>query len=258
MKWLLKNALAGPLLFPCNFLLLGALAWLLRKRRPRLSRVLGVASFAGLWFLSTVGVSSILMKGLEGGVTPLRLEEPDLARQAEAIVVLGAGRALGAREYSGRDVVSASGFLRLRYAREIQRRSQRPILTTGGTPDAAGASEGQLMSDALEESFGAKAKWVEGRSANTAENARLSFEILSAAGIKRIFLVTHATHMVRALPTFKNAGFEVVPAPMGFLGDHANRNSILDWIPSPAGVETTSTYFHELIGGLWYRLTGAI
>jgi uncharacterized SAM-binding protein YcdF (DUF218 family) len=257
MAWLLKNAFAGLLLFPCNFLLVGLFAWLLRRRFHRFSTALLGVSFAGLWLLSTPGISVPLAGLIESHVSPLKLDEPGLASRAQAIVVLGGGRALGVREYGGRALVSSQGFSRLRYAAELQRRTQAPILTTGGAPGQPGTSEAQLMADELRHSLGCKTEWVEGRSANTAENARFSYELLAPLGIKRIFLVTHATHMVRALPTFERAGFEVVPAPMGFLGDGPRAGTLLGWIPSPAGAEASSIYFHEVIGALWYRLTGA-
>jgi len=203
------------------------------------------------------GVSIPLIDRLESRDPALRLDAPGLALRADAIVVLGAGRSIAARDYNGRDVVSPAGFLRLRYAVDIQRRTQKPILTTGGAPDHPGPSEARLMADALWESFGTRARWMEERSDNTSEDARYSFQILAPGGIRKIFLVTHAAHMARARRAFENAGFEVVPAPMGYLSDRGNSGSILSWIPSAMGVEISSIYFHETIGALWYRLTGA-
>jgi uncharacterized SAM-binding protein YcdF (DUF218 family) len=194
---------------------------------------------------------------VEGRYPALRLDDPGLASRADAIVVLGAGRTFGAREYGGRDVVSSSGFLRLRYGADLARRTHKPILTSGGAPDRAGESEGKLMADALKQELGAKAEWVEGGSVNTAESARLSHDLLAPAGVRRIFLVTHAAHMPRAARTFEKAGFEVIPAPMGYLAERGGGGSLLGWIPGPAGVEMSSVFFHETIGALWYRLTGA-
>lgn len=258
MKWLIKNLVAGFLLFPCNLLLVQALALAIRKRRPRASRVLVAASLAGLAILSMSGVSSRLLGRVEHSLPALDLEAPDLASRADAIVVLGAGRDFGAPEYGGRDAVSPNGYLRLRYGAELQRRARKPILVTGGSADRPGEPEALLMARALRETLGAEARWVEDRSANTAENATMSREILSKAGIRRIFLVTHASHMSRAYPTFVKAGFEqVVPAPMGYLSDTIDLGSPLSWIPSATGVEMCSIWFHEAIGAVWYLMTGA-
>lgn len=258
MVWLIKNAFAGLLLFPCNFLLVGLFAWLIRRRWRRLSAALVGVSLVALWLLSTVAVSVLLMERIEGRFAALDLEEAGLSSRAGAIVVLGAGRALGAREYGGRDMVSEQGFSRLRYAAELQRRTQAPILVSGGNPDGPGPSEASLMADALTRDLGCKAEWTEGSSINTAENARFTYQLLAPLKIKRIFLVTHAAHMARAFPIFEKAGFDVVPAPMGYLGDNPRAGTVLGWIPSPAGVEISFNLFHEMIGALWYRLTGAL
>ena len=94
------------------------------------------------------------------------------------------------------------------------------------------------------------------KSANTSENAELSYRILQPLGIRRIFLVTHASHMGRARRSFEKAGFEVVPAPMGYYSDNTSALSPLSWIPNAAGAEMSYICFHEAIGTLWYALTG--
>jgi uncharacterized SAM-binding protein YcdF (DUF218 family) len=257
LRWIVKNAVGGLFLFPCNCLLLLAVGWMLRRRSPRLAKVLAVGGFVGLAALSTTGLAVQLINRVELEVPPLDFEDPGLAHRADAIVVLGAGRTTEAQEYSRRDIVSPSGFLRLRYGAELARKTGKPILLTGGSPERPGKSEAALMAEALKSDLGLEARWLEEKSTNTFENAQFSFAILSKAGIRRVFLVTHASHMARALRSFKKAGFEVVPAPMGYMSDRGGEGSILSWIPSELGVEMSSIYFHETIGSVWYWLTGA-
>ena len=54
------------------------------------------------------------------------------------------------------------------------------------------------MKQVLEREFQVPVTWVEETSRNTLENARGSFQVLGAAGIRRVYLVTHAWHMPRA------------------------------------------------------------
>jgi uncharacterized SAM-binding protein YcdF (DUF218 family) len=255
MKWLIKNAFSALLLFPCNFLLVMAAAWLVRERRPRLAKGLAAAGFAGLVIFSMPAISVLWIDRIERESPPLNLRDPALATRADAIVVLGAGRTMAAMEY-GRDVTSPNGFLRLRYGAELQRRTSKPILLSGGEPDFPGTPEAVLMNEALKDSLGTQAKWLEDKSVNTAENAEFSYRILAPLGVRRIFLVTNASHMPRARRSFAKAGFEVVPAPMGYFSDKTSPLSPLSWIPNPEGAEMSYICFHEVIGSFWYALTG--
>jgi uncharacterized SAM-binding protein YcdF (DUF218 family) len=57
----------------------------------------------------------------------------------------------------------------------------------------------------------------DGDSRDTRENALRSFALLSPQGITRIALVTHDWHMQRSKMLFEAAGFQVLPAPMGYI-----------------------------------------
>ena len=256
MKWLLKNLISSFFLFPVNFLLLMAGAWLLRRKRPVLARRLGVFSFCALWFFSTGAVGFKLAEWVEQQTPALDLNDPNLAQKADAIVVLGAGRTFSATEYGKADVVSSSGVQRLRFAAELEHRVHKPILLSGGEPDRPGKSEAALMAVSLEEDFGIKARWLEEKSVNTLENAEYSYRMLAREKIRRVFLVSHASHMPRAKRAFEVAGFVVVPAPMGFISDAGNIYSPLSWIPGPGGTEMSWVFFHEIIGAAWYWVWG--
>src|SRR5262245_46707121 len=55
---------------------------------------------------------------------------------------------------------------------------------------------------------------VEARSANTYENAQASAALLNPRPGEQWLLVTSASHMPRAVGTFRKAGFEVLPSPV--------------------------------------------
>jgi len=95
-------------------------------------------------------------------------------------------------------------------------------------------------------------RWVEGDSDNTLENARLSYPLLAQAGVRRIYLVTHAWHLPRAAMAFRAAGFEVVPAPTAFTTRY--RTDLLTFVPNADALRDSRWFMHEMIGMLWYRL----
>ena len=93
---------------------------------------------------------------------------------------------------------------------------------------------------------------MEDASTNTWENARNSRALLTDSGISRIYLVTHAWHMPRAILAFERAGFEVIPAATAWTTHQ--RTDLLDFIPSAAALLDSRWFLHEVIGMYWYRL----
>jgi uncharacterized SAM-binding protein YcdF (DUF218 family) len=99
-------------------------------------------------------------------------------------------------------------------------------------------------------------KWIEDRSRTTLENAQLSHRILSAAGVRTVYLVTHAWHMPRARLAFESEGFVVIPAATGYATRF--RLTLLDFLPDARALRDSSTFCREVIGIGWYRLQFAI
>ncbi len=243
----LTNQISTFLLPPLFLLLLGMVGLFLWHKRPPIARGLVTASLGLLWLLSMPIVSDSLMQWLEGAPAALDLK----ANPADVIVVLGGGSYLNAPEY-GADTVSEFSLVRLRYAAKLQHETGKPVLVTGGKPQHSALSEAEQMKVVLENEFHVPVKWVEGNSNNTLENARLSWQILAPAGIRRIYLVTHAWHMQRAVMAFRAAGFDVVPAPTNYT--RRSPGGLLDFLPSAGALKDSEHFMHEVIGMLWYRL----
>ena len=165
--------------------------------------------------------------------------------------MLGGGIYFFAPEYSS-DTVSEPSLVRLRYAAKLQRETGKPILVTSGAPQGSDLPEAQQMKSVLEQEFKVPVRWTEDDSNNTLENARYSYRLLRQAGIKRIYLVTHAWHMPRSVEAFESAGFEVIPAPTAFTTRY--KTSLLDFLPGANALLGSSIFMHELIGMLWYRI----
>lgn len=248
MSWFVTNSIAAFLLPPLSLLCLLALGIFLLYRRPGLARALLLTVFGLLWIASTPYVAEGALHLLEAQTAPL-----DIARQhADAIVILGGGTYFHAPEYAGQDTISDATLVRLRYGAELQRKTGKPILVTGGHPLGNSLSEAQQMRISLEQDFGVPVRWTEDASANTFENARYSFHILQQAGIHKIYLVTHAWHMPRAAAVFRRAGFDVVEAPTAFTTRY--RTDLLAFLPSTESLRDSKIFIHEIIGLLWYRV----
>jgi uncharacterized SAM-binding protein YcdF (DUF218 family) len=140
----------------------------------------------------------------------------------------------------------------LRFAAKLHRETGKPILVTGGKPLGNSVSEAELMKQVLEQEFRIPVQWAEGASDNTLENARLSRQLLGQAGISRIYLVTHAWHMPRALQAFRAAGFQVIPAPTAYTTRY--RTDLLAFVPDAYALRDSRIFMHELIGMFWYQL----
>ncbi|MGE5493113.1 MAG: YdcF family protein [Actinomycetota bacterium] len=252
MSWLMTNFVAAFLLPPMNGLVPAFIGLLLVGRRPRLGKGLIALGLLVIAAFSTTIVADSLLEPLESRY-PVLAQESLRDLKVDAVVILAAGRYRKALELGGGDDVRQMALDRLRYGALVARESGKPVLVTGGNPDGYGIPEAEAMKIALARDFGVPTRWVEGKSANTRQNAEYSAEILLPQGVRRIALVTHAFHMPRSVPAFEAAGFEVVPAPTAFLGSRRDV-MLLDFIPRYDVMRTSGFALHELIGMLWYRL----
>ncbi len=245
--WLATNLIAAALLPPLALVILLAAGLFFHRRRPGLSMSLILLSTTALYALSTPWVGGLLLKTLEISA-PV---SPDTLQGAHAIVVLGGGRRVDAAEY-GSDTLNGISLERLRYAAFLHRASGLPLLVTGGKPGGGELAEGRIMQHILQTEYGLTTRWIEDAALTTWDNARLSAAALKQAGVQRIVLVTHAWHLRRAVPLFEAQGFDVLPAGIQF--SSTRLDSILDVLPTPAGLRDSTFALHEWLGILWYKL----
>jgi uncharacterized SAM-binding protein YcdF (DUF218 family) len=247
LNWLATKILSAFLLPPLSFLLIGLAGLAILKIYPRLARAALGCSLALLWIFSMPVVGSLLVGQLETGqVLPLNAKP-----NAQAIVVLGGGVCYDAPEL-GESTACEATLQRLKYAAWLYRRTQLPILVTGGDPEKVGVTESSVMARVLEHEFNVPVRWQESGSDNTLQNAVYSRRMLSGSGVNTILLVSQGWHLPRAARLFRQAGFNVIPAGTGFhVIEHL---SVLDFLPSEKGLVASHIYFHETIGDLWARL----
>lgn len=246
---MLVAKLVELLLLPPAFIVLIALLGLaMRRRWPFVGGGLVILAIGALAALSLPVTARQLMSGLEAEIKPL----PADGWQAEAIVVLGGGRLAAAPEYRG-DTVSAATLQRLRYAARLQRVTRLPLLVSGGSVFGETIPEAELMRQALAEDFHIEPKWIEGQSRNTYENAVHTKTILEASGVRRVLLVTHASHMMRAQWAFRSVGLETQAAPTTFESTNSGYD-VFDFIPNAYALSRSSQALHEFIGLGWYKV----
>ena len=148
--------------------------------------------------------------------------------------------------------LDALSLERLRYGAHLAKRSRLPILLSGGEgEDDPPLSE--LMARVLEDDYGLRARWLEGRSKTTAENAVFSAAMLRSEGIHCVVLVTHAWHMPRARAAFAANGMSVIPAPTAFY-QQPSFDGWQNYVPNSNAFRMSGYAFHEIVGRLWYAV----
>ncbi|WP_271410589.1 YdcF family protein [Pseudomonas sp. Q1-7] len=248
IRYILKQFLLPP----GGLLLLLLLAWWLRRRMPRLSLVCFIAGLGGLWLMSLPIMVEWSARALEQEPPLAEAEWPGLPGRVDAIVVLGGGRERDDPAWRA-DQPSAMALERLRYAARLARAGNLPVLTSGGLHYGEPPTEASIMAEVLKRDFGVAVRWQEGESRTTWENATHSAKLLQPLGVRRVLLVTQAAHMPRARWCFERVGFDVVAAPMGYLGV-PNGRPLGGWLPESKAVWQSGMLLNEAVGLLAYPL----
>ena len=243
-----KPVLTALLLPPGGPLLLIFLAGLLARRFQRLAWAVVLLSSLAMWLLACDATAYGLNRLLLSTYAPVTAEQ---AAKAQAIVVLGGGVDQFAPEYGDRsEELGEAAYKRLAYGAHLAKRSQLPVMYAGGkgwaAADAQLHSEAEVATHTMQRDFGLQIQWLDKDSRDTRENALRAFEVLWPLGKKRILLVTHDWHMQRSLRNFQQAGFEVTPAPMGYLQPPVNMP--IDYLPSSNGLRHSYCVLREWLG----------
>lgn len=239
--FLIKKLVSSLLLPPIGPLLIVACGLLILRRRRILGLALAWSGLALLFALSTPIVSELLLQ-------TLRIHPPvtrDAAHSAQAIVILGGGIRREAEEYERTDVLGSNSLLRLRYGVELQRKTQLPLLVSGGAPEG-GSAEAEVMARTLRSDYGSTARWIEPTSLDTRDNAIRSAALLKADGVSTILLVTEGFHMRRSVLEFEAAGLKAIPAPT-VLGSRAEAKAI-SFFPGASSMQNSALAIKEWLG----------
>jgi len=250
--------LIETLILPPGILLLTiALGLLLLKRKPRSGYALSWAALLTLYLLSTPAVSLSLIGSLENNWPALSRQQL-VQPSAQAIVVLAGGRKSNAPEYEA-DTVSSISLSRTRYAAWLHHHTQLPVIASGGVVMSSGKkSEAALIANVLRHEFNVPYVLAESTSQTTRENALHIRKILENQQITRIYLVTHAFHMPRAISVFAATGIQAIPAPTAFTIPADGIPLLTNYLPQASALQTSYLALHEYAGMLWYKLIGIV
>jgi uncharacterized SAM-binding protein YcdF (DUF218 family) len=235
------QGLATTLLLPPVGFLLAALALLAWRGRA-------VRLLIALLLLATLAVSTPYV----AGTLRLSLERtlPDLPTGGAGAIVVLSGDIAHAREGIEPGPLTLE---RMRAGAALHRMTGLPILVTGGVVSRrSSVPVAELMRAAYTTDFGLAVRWVEPMARDTRENAERSAILLRAAGIERVFVVSHAWHLPRALAAFERAGLAPMPAPVRL--SPAPDGSFADWVPNPRAALDSWYFLREWAGILVYRL----
>ncbi len=217
----------------------------------RLSISLSGCVGLGLWLISCPAVSVWLSLHLLPQVKAIQVS--DLKQQhVQAIVVLGGGAEAFTQEYDGPNLKTAS-LSRLLYGLHLAQSTNLPMAFSGGKGwggQDKQAPEAEVADAVLARLHAPALRWQENQSRDTRENAQMTASMLQKEGITHIALVTHAWHMPRSVRNFENAGFKVLPAPMGYIQTYAQ--PVLQWIPQGGALQDSCAVLKEWLG---WRLT---
>jgi uncharacterized SAM-binding protein YcdF (DUF218 family) len=245
------------LVYPLGLaLLLLILAIILRQRSVGETLAIVLAILI-LWLCSTRYVALSLVKTLEWRYLPMQV-----IPAADAIVVLGGGTE--SPQYPRPMVeVNAAGD-RVIYAAELYKQGKASfILVSGGNIPSLDARTTTPANDMtiLLNMLGVPKEviWQQPNSANTAEDALYSAQLLRENGITRMILVTSALHMPRSVELFLAQGIQVIPAPVDYTVTQEVWNNLWggNWqemvmagMPNASSLAQTTNALKEYLGML--------
>ena len=237
---------------PSNLMvLIGVIGLLLAfTRYRRLGQGMMMASLVALAVAGWSPLGNWLIAGLEH-----RFPVWDASRGApDGIVVLGGAISPDVSNERGSIALNESAERMTAIADLARRHPAARIVFSGGSARLGGVAEANFVLP-LFESFGIGRERValEALSRNTAENARLSREMVQPKPGERWLLVTSAYHMPRSVGAFRAAGFAVEAYPVDWRSgtDDGSGFSSLS-----AGLARTDTALREWAGLFGYWLTG--
>lgn len=223
-------------------------AW---RRLPVILRWFGSALLLVCYVLWTPA-GAVALKHLVEHSSPAACTAPP----PRTVVILAGGAATDAQ--AGDYTALSQASLRRTLGGVALWRQQPPgteLLLSGGPAPQHTLAESQLMAG-LAQSLGVPAALIrtETRSQTTWQNAQ-DLAAMRPPAPRRVWLVTSALHMPRALYAMRKAGFDPCASPVS---DHYQLPP--SWtavIPQAGAIEYSDAALHELAGLLWYHVKAA-
>ncbi len=234
-------------------LLLAVLGTLLLWVRPgRVGRLMVSLAMLGLAVIAVLPIDQYVLHPLEN-----RFPTPELPGHVDGILVLGGAVEASLWADRGQPSLNADADRMTEFVRLARRYPDATLAFTGGPApskpngpreaDVARALFGELGLDTAHMIF-------EDRSTTTWENAVFTKQLVQPKPGAVWLLVTSASHLPRAVGTFRAVGWEMIPVPVGY---KTYNNPALRHKPGLfQRLQQLDTGAHEWIGMVEYWLRG--
>ena len=229
-------------------LLLAFVLWRFRSRAPRwLWRAGLVGELVCLAMTTPLGASALI--AIQEKRAPML--QACAAPQPSVVVLLAGGVRRVPIDARDVDALSAASVRRTIAAATLLRGLPDARLVISGTRGDETVPESEVMAE-LARQIGVRADAieVEPTALTTWENA-MRVHAMNPSLPPRIWLVTSALHMPRALVAFRAAGFEPCGYPSDFLSAPFEARDVL---PRGSAVANSEAALHEMVGEIVYRV----
>ncbi|AXG74302.1 hypothetical protein DVK85_08700 [Flavobacterium arcticum] len=222
-------------------------AFLLYKlKRKKATRVFLILAFLDMFLFSVSPLPIYLMKSLEQQHTSIKIDKK------LPVMILGGGNT---NDDNLPDINKLSDVGLNRLAEGVRlytKMGNTTIIVSGYSSKKNKPSQAEVMAKAAL-SLGVQAKdTIMLTKPVTTWNEAIEFK--KRFGTKKKFiLVTSASHMPRAMETFKKQGLHPIAAPTDFQIKKGPDTVLYNWWPSTSKIRYTEKALHEYIGMWYYR-----
>ena len=224
-----------------------ALFW---RKRTHLAKRLTIAIGASLFIFSNVGLSFVALRTLEN---QFPIPEITCDEGYAGVIVLGGGINPGLiAEERNQPQLNDAGDRTTKALELLNKCQSFKVLysTFSGSLRPEGLSESDSARLFFQEQGVSESRMIfENESRNTFENAKFSAKFAEPG--EKWILVTSASHMPRAMTTFKRFGWDVIAYPVDFRAE--SQGKYLSW-SRDQGIAHWNMYIHEKVGSIVYLL----
>ncbi len=250
----LAAKLVALLARPGSFLVLGLVLGLVltSSRWRRLGRVLVGLSAAGLLLLTLLPIGGWLLLPLENRFAPAQ----PLPAEVRGIIVLGGSTSPGLTLQRNQPVLNDNSERLLAFAALARRYPESRLVFTGGygtlqPGQLREADVARQVLTSMDLDQGANIEF-ERESRNTFESARNLAKMITPRAGEVWLLITSARHMPRAVGSFRQVGWEVMPYPVDYRTAGIFGFSL--GLKLRSNLNAVAFALHEWLGLLAYRL----
>ncbi|KAF2517536.1 envelope biogenesis factor ElyC [Flavobacterium salilacus subsp. salilacus] len=218
-----------------------------KLKRKKTARLFLIFAVLDMFLFSVTPLPVYLMRNLEQRYAPVKAEN---IHEKLPVIVLGGGH-VNDPDLPNIHQLSEVALSRLTEGVRLYTKMEGTTLILSGYSSKPNeTSQAEVMAKTAV-SLGVQPKdtIMLTKPANTWEEA---IELKKRLGNENKFiLVTSASHMARAIQTFKSQGLQPIAAPANFQIKKGPRTVLYNWLPSYSKLKYTEKALHEYVG-MWY------